>query len=451
MEKTESKFPFFGGIDMSKILLAIPLLLSFFFSSPASAADPKAMLSLSEAIETAVQKNASVKEAEELKRGAGEEISSARADFLPKASAHYNYTRLEDAPFQKIGGMEMVVGDVNGHHWDITLLQPLFKGFAITSRYEMATITAKIKDLEWRQIILDVCRDVKIAWFESLLAKKMEAVAEEHVTALKAHETDAEGFFKHGIIPLNDLLKSKVALATAIQEREQARASAEMARSRLFTLMGIGLESQRVPEEMGMIPSSGSYDLPALMAEAIKNRPVLAGFRLAIENLENSVKLAQSAYYPEISLAGRYEQNGDDFGANDNDYSNDHNASVSLQATWIFFEWGKTAAEVSRQRFSKQSLVEKLKGLEDRIRLETKSAFLELSVAEKNITTAEEGLQQAKESWRITNLQYQNQVTTSTEVLDSRTFLSQAETHYYRALYGYRIAVAKLESAVGRK
>lgn len=435
---------------MSKLLFAIPLLLSFFLSFPTSAADSKSTLSLSEAIETAIRKNASIKEAEELKQGAAKDIDSSRADFFPKASAHYTYTRLEDQPFQRIGGIERFVGDENGHHWDITLVQPLFKGFAIASRYDMATLSARIKDLECRQILLDVSRDVKIAWFESLLATKIEGVSEENFTALKSHETDAEGYFKHGLIPLNDLLKSRVALATAVQEREKARAGAEMARSRLFTIMGVGLESQYVPEETALI-RSGFFELPSLIEEAIKNRPVLEGFRLGIENLEKSVTLAKSDYYPEISLAGRYEQNGDDFGADNNDYSNDHNASVSLQANWVFFEWGKTAAQVSRQRFSKQALVEKMRGLEDRIRLETKSAFLDLAVAEKNIATAEDGLKQAKESWRITRLQYQNQVTTSTEVLDARAFLSQAETNYYRAIYEYWIALAKLESAVGRK
>jgi outer membrane protein TolC len=312
----------------------------------------------------------------------------------------------------------------------------------------MASLSARIKDLESQQVILDVSRDVKIAWFESLLAKKIETVAADNVTALKSHETDAEGFYKHGIIPLNDLLKSRVALANAVQENEKARAGAEVALSRLYTVMGIGLDSDRIPEDKALIPSE-SYELQPLMAEAVQKRPVLAGFRLGIENLEKSVTLAKSAYYPEVSLAGRYEQNGDDFGAKTNDYSNDHNAGISLSATWVFFEWGKTGAEVSRQRFSKQALMEKMKGLEDRIRLETKSAFLDLTVAHKNIATAEEGLKLAKESWRITNLQYRNQVTTSTEVLDARAFLSQAETNYHRALYGYQIAVARLESAVG--
>jgi outer membrane protein len=435
---------------MSKLLLAVPLFLALVIAPPATAADTKATLSLTEAVETAIAQNASAKEAQELKRGAEEEIASARADFLPKASARYTYTQLEDKPFQRITGIKRVVGDEDGHHWDISLIQTLFKGFSITSRYEMATLSAQIKDLEWQQVILDVSREVKIAWFESLLAKKFETVADDNVTALKAHETDAEGFYKHGLIPLNDLLKSKVAVANAIQEKERARAGVEMALSRLYTVMGIGLAFASVPEDREVIPS-GNYELSALVDEAIQKRPVLASFRLGIENLEKSVTLAKSAYYPEVSLVGRYEQNGDDFGARNNDYSNDHNAGISLSATWVFFEWGKTGAEVSRQRFSKQALVEKMKGVEDRIRLETKSAFLDLTVATKNIATAEEGLKQAKESWRITNLQYQNQVTTSTEVLDSRAFLSQAETNYHRALYGYEIAVARLESAVGRK
>jgi outer membrane protein TolC len=122
-----------------------------------------------------------------------------------------------------------------------------------------------------------------------------------------------------------------------------------------------------------------------------------------------------------------------------------------MTATWRFFEWGKTGADIEKQKFAKRALMEKIKGVEDRIRLEIKSAFLDLQVAQKNIGTAREGLGQARENSRITNLQYKNQVTTSTEVLDSRTFLSQAETNYYRALYGYMVALANLERAVGRR
>ncbi len=92
-----------------------------------------------------------------------------------------------------------------------------------------------------------------------------------------------------------------------------------------------------------------------------------------------------------------------------------------------------------------------MQGVENQLRLDIQKAFLDLQVAENNIGTADRGLEQARENWRITDLQYRNQVATSTEVLDSRSLLNQAESNYYRALYGYRIAQAQLERAVGRR
>lgn len=434
---------------MRKILFLVPIVFEVFCLG-AMGHEAVIPLSLPDAIAMAIQHNASIKEAEELKQAALEEVAASRADFFPKAAARYNYTRLEDKPFQRIGGIEREIGEKDAHRWDISLVQPLFKGFGIVSKYGMASNSAEIRDLEGQQIALDVSLEVKIAWFEMLLSRRMETVAEDNFAALKSHEADADGFFKQGLIALNDLLKSRVAVASAIQEREKARAGAEIALARLRTVMGVGLDSTVTPEEIDPL-TCFHYDLPELMEEAIRNRPLLASLRIGIKTLENSVTLAKSAYYPEVSLTGRYEQSGDDFGARMNNYSNDHNLSVSLQASWVFFESGKTGAEVAKQKFSRQALMEKMRGIEDRIRLEIKEAFLNLSVARKNITTAEEGLKQARESWRITNLQYQQQVTTSTEVLDSRAFLSQAETNYYRAIHGYRIAEAKLRHAAGKK
>jgi len=183
----------------------------------------------------------------------------------------------------------------------------------------------------------------------------------------------------------------------------------------------------------------------------MENDPVLASYRLGLENLDEAVTLARSPFFPEVSLSGKYEQNGDDIAAETNNFSNQHNTTVMLTAKWDFFDAGKTEANVEKQKLDKRALAEKIRGLEDQIRLEIKSASLDLTVAANNIGTAREGLQQARENNRITDLQYRNQLTTSTEVLDARTFLSQAETNYYRALYGYMVALANIERAAGRK
>ena len=62
-----------------------------------------------------------------------------------------------------------------------------------------------------------------------------------------------------------------------------------------------------------------------------------------------------------------------------------------------------------------------------------------------------QALDLARENWRISDLQYKEQVTTSTDVLDARALLTQADTNYFRAVYGFLDAVAGLDRAVGNR
>ena len=409
----------------------------------------KPVLSLQEAIHIAITNNALIKEAIERQMAALEEEKSAKADFFPKASAHYLYTGLTQEPITKTGSTETQIAHKNQYHWDVTLVQPLFTGFGLSSKHHMTKLGIEIKNEEKRQATLDVAQQVKLAYFTLLLSKKMLAVADEEVSALKAHERDAKKFYDHGLIPRNDLLKSQVALAHAMQDRERARANLQMALSHLNTLMDRDMNRETDVEDIASIPET-EFDLSGLVEEATVNRPVLKIVYLGIQTLQDNIRLAKSSYYPNVSVAGQYERNGDSLTASDNDFSNEYNTTVMLQMNWTFFEWGKKRADVSKACYNKQALSRKLKGIEDSVRLEIKDAFLNLQVARKNITTANKSLGQAQENWRITNLQYQKQIATSTDVLDARAFLTQAETNYYDSLYGYMISLAELERAVGR-
>lgn len=93
--------------------------------------------------------------------------------------------------------------------------------------------------------------------------------------------------------------------------------------------------------------------------------------------------------------------------------------------------------------------MERLSEAEDRVRIDVKNSLLDMDVSRKNITTAREALDQARENYRLVDLQYRQQMTTSTEVLDARVYLSQAQMNYYGALYGYMISQAHLDRAVG--
>lgn len=421
------------------------LLFIILFSTLPAAAET---LSLPEAVQKALLHSPAILEARNLEKSSGEALKSSRADFLPKASASYSFSHLSDAPYQVVGGVQRQVGDTDNVHWDLTLVQPLFRGFGLVSRYKVARAESEIGTLRIEQTAKDLVRDVKTAYYEALLAESMEKVAEDQVLSLEAQERDAQRFYDHGVIPKNDLLKSKIARASAIQELERARAEVKLTLSRLSLAMG-----ETVDREYRLVPVKQSTedpgDLVQLMELSVKNRPEMKIMGKTLAAYDASITLARSAAWPEISLVGRYEQNGQDSLAEDNDYSNDHNTSVSLQARWTFFEWGKTRAETGRVRYDRQAFSQKIRAAEDRIRLETRQEYLNLGVREKNIRTAEEALEQARENFRITRSRYLQNVTTSTEVLEAQTFLSRAESDYHRSVYGYLIARARLDRATG--
>ncbi len=417
---------------------------------PCTATEPGNILTLDAAVREAVNNNPLIRQAVEKERAAIAAEKSAGADLLPKFSASYSYNRLKETPYAVFGGVRLNIGAKDDFSWDVTVVQPLFAGFALTTKREMALLGIDMQKTAMEQAVLDVAAQAKVAYLRVLLAKKRLEVAREEVEQLEAHVHDAKQLYDQGMVPHNDLLKSQVALAQARQGRVTAESDLEVAISALNIALGRNVMEQTV---VGDLPAfePGVYNLPELFEKALKNRPELRQLKIALKQAGLKVKLASSSYYPTVSLIGRYEQTGDNARATNNDFGNFYNAVVGVQAQWTFFQWEKTGADRANAIHEKAALEQKIKSVRDSVLLQVRQAFQDIMVAEKNIDTARKALAQARENFRITDLQYKAGTTTSTELLDARTFLTQAEVNHYGALYGYRIAEAQLKRAVGEK
>ena len=442
------------------------VLLIVAYALPAMAEAPTT-LTMDQAVATALQNNCLIREAEENARAAVEAKKSARADFLPKASLDYGYLALDDPPYLVVdspvvtvvpglGGVitgteaeKMQVAHQQQIHWSARLTQPLFTGFALTSRYRMADLGIRIKSVEHELAAHDVIRNVKGAFLNVLLSEKMLAVREDAEKSLTAHAANGRRYYEEGLIPNNDLLESEVALAAAVQRRVEAQARADMAVAALNTLLNWDVNRKVVVQEVTAVPAA-SPPLTDLLTEARDARPELRALRLESERIGEGVRLAASAYYPKVSLVGEYYQDGRNLAATENDYSNSHNAAVAVQAKWTFFESGKTRAETARLKHQRKAWEDKTRAVEQDIRLEVKQAYTNLEVARTNIVTAEKALSQARENLRINQMRFAQHIGDTTDVLDATVFLTRSEANYYQALYGCQRAEADLERAVGR-
>jgi outer membrane protein TolC len=202
-------------------------------------------------------------------------------------------------------------------------------------------------------------------------------------------------------------------------------------------LSGIEEKSHKVP------------DLHQLYSTAEDKRPEYLAIKASLTQAEYYKTAARSRYYPRVSAFAQYYREGEDFVADRNPFTNNENASVGLRVDWNLFEGGKTRASELEWEYRIRGIEKRRDDLLQKIRLQVENAFEQLQVAKANIETTRTAVKQAEENDRITTLQYKEQVAIFLEILNAQVFLAQSRADFYQALYGYEIAKAELERAIG--
>ncbi len=442
----------YGSIKRSLWTCILVFLVFSLYPSSGICEDKGTVLTLSRAIEIALQQNTQIKEASYNVKASRARQRSTLFEMFPRIGAEYTYIHLRDEPYANIQMgpvvQKMPTGYTNTSSWDIYVIQPIFTGFALLSKHEIATLGLDMERLRQSQVRLDVVYEVKQAYFNVLLALKALQVRQEEVAALRAHLTDAKNFYREGLIPKNDLLKSKVAYSLSLQRLARARSDLVVAKANLNRVLNRRLDMPVEVQDITSIPPL-KEGLPALIKKALRIRPAIMALNKGIKQARLYERLARSPFYPRVSLFGKYQREGSHIFATENKFSNKSNVAIGVTAKWEFFDSGKDLENVKESKYKMMALLQKKKTVEDQIALQVKKAYEDLMVAKANLSTAKNGLSQAKENFRITNEGYKVQINTSTDVLDARSYLTQAEMQYYAALYGYHISLAALYRAVG--
>ncbi len=445
--------------NASIIILLSLIIISVISVQAVNADDGEGKVyTLDESIREAFEKNWAIKEKEEKIEENGFVEKQAKAGFLPTFSTSYSYTRLGEKMTIKspaftafaggAGGSEIEIGSQNNYQWRGSITQPLFTGFALTSSLELAKLGIDQSKMDLEIEKLDLALGVKEAYFNILRADKGIDVAEKAVESLKSHLEVATNFYEVGMIPINDLLKAEVELANAQHDLIKAQNASQFARASFNNLLARPINSEVEIEDI-LIYQPENPDFEDYLNMALKNRPEIKTLEIGSMQIDQQIKLAKSEYYPEIALTCDYIKEGDTPGVSGSLFHEASTWQAVLGLSWTFWDWGKTRSSVRQNESLKRQLVQTKKILEDGIELEIKKAILDLQEAEKNMPTAKKAVQQAEENLRVSEERYKTQVTTSTEVLDAQTLLSQARMNYDNALYDHNLAKAMLLRTIG--
>ena len=274
-------------------------------------------------------------------------------------------------------------------------------------------------------------------------------MAEDTVKQVNSQKNVAENMYQVGMSPLNDLLQSQVQLANNKQLLITAQNNLEIAKSQFNTLLRRPVNAPvNIVDILDYTPFA--HDLQYCLTLAEENRLELQIADLQVQIAQKDYELSKRNYYPSINLTGTWTRRGTEWDANGGEgISDDKFWDIRATASWDFWEWGRTRygvkEKLSRLAQSKYNEKEVL----DNVQLEVNQAFIRTKEAEKNITTVETAIEQARENLRITEERYKEQVSTTTDVLVAQTLLTDTMTNYYNALYDFKIAKAVLYRATG--
>lgn len=411
---------------------------------------------LRQTIDAAIQANLELQRSKEEVKAAQATKNSRTTEFFPSLNATYGYLHRDKPTTQALGTtqgqiVDVVINPDTEYNFVTSFSQPIFRGFALINQYKIASLGLDIAEFREKLTRQDVILDAKNAYFSILKGQKLLAVAEDTVKQITAQKDVAENMYQVGMSPLNDLLQSQVQLANAKQALITALNNLEVAKAQFNTLLRRPVNSAvTVADILDYKPFE--RDIDDCLTQAEENRLEIQVAELEVQLTEKDYKLTQRDYFPSINLTGNYTRRGTDWDVNGGTGIGDPDFwDIRATATWNFWEWGRTYFDVKEKLSRLSQAKSRQEEILDNIMLEVKQAYIRTKESEKNITTVEKAIEQAKENLRITEERYQEQVSTTTDVLVAQTLLTQTMTNYYNALYDFKIAKAFLYRAIGQE
>jgi len=444
-------------IPLRDLLFAIAIGLILSYPSFSFAQEAAGKLTLKQTIEAAIKANLRLQQSQDEVEAAQANKKARTTEFFPTLKARYDYTHRDKPTTQTIFNPEtgqlgdFLVTPDDEYNFVTSFNQPIFTGFALFNQYKIASLGLDVAEFLEKITRQNVILDAKNAYYSVLKTQKLVDVARDTVRQIAAQKDVAENMYQVGMSPLNDLLQSQVQLANAKQRLITAQNTMEIAKSQFNTLLRKPVNAPVVITDI-LDYTSFEYDIDYCLTRAEANRLEIQVADLEVQIAGKDYKLSQRDYYPAVNLTGTWTRRGTDWdvdggrGIGDKDFWD-----IRATATWNFWEWGRTRYGV-KEKLSRLSQAKSRKEeIHDNIDLEVKEAYLRTIESEKNITTIEKAIEQAKENLRITEERYKEQVSTTTDVLVAQTLLTDTMTNYYNALYDFKIAKAVLYRAIGKE
>jgi len=435
---------------------AVFLLLLFVATMPARAQQTIPSLSLSQAVDSALQRNhlLKIKEYQLKEKKAG--IKKAKIKHFPSVtvSSTYRYNKntgsldIQKGEFGSLPlspSVRVPLPNANksfelleheNFKAGVSLYQPISEQSKIYTGVQISQTEASMAGVEKHKAKQQITLSVEKLYYGILInqKKKEQAKAKLELAKMKLHDTES------AIQAGKTVDANKAALKATVADKKQAllklKIEAQDHRSDFERLTGISLAQvklQNVENNTLSLRPLASYK-----SEASNHNVDLRLTSLKKQKSRLAIQAARENYIPNLGfIAGYSYQKGSTIYPTYNPY-------VGIHFEWNLQDIFSDKQVVEQRENVYQQAREHWRNTQEKIDNEVEKAYRKLAQVEALIKTAQEAVNYRREAYRIQQNKQDAGLNTKVDMLKARASLTKSQADLYAAQLQYQLALSKL-------
>jgi outer membrane protein len=456
---------------MNRMIFSLSLsLLLLSTTNPVSAADsvpqttaPAYFLTLSEAINQALQSHYDVLLAQEKIKDARLQITETSAQGLPQLGLNASYGRQDPirlgAASDTSGGgggagfgsnpqlaAFLGLASVNSFQSRLTLSQLLFAGFRVVDGVRLAQINVGLMEEGLRQARQNVAYQVTNAYFNALRSVELVRIDRESLEQAREQVRMSEARLRAGAGVRLDVLQAQSQVLQIQQRLSQDMSN--LAKAKMNLNLSLGREAD-YPVELNLQATVADLDRQETesLKTALDSRSEVKQLNLQKEMSELNASIQGRSIWPTISAQVVYSlQDNQVINGNTN---NVQNVNYSLNMNWPIFDGLAANAKAQRALQSATQARISLDQLRQRVIVEVRQSHMDIQEARERTLMARAGVQVAEENLRVAQVSYREGASINMEVLNAQMSLLQARNALVTAQFDLNTRLARLYQVLG--
>ena len=399
--------------------------------------------SLEKCIDYAIEHNLTVKQQEAARDKNAIDLNTARWSRLPdlngSASHSFNFGR----SLQSNNTYQSINTQSTG--FSVSTSIPLFTGMQIPNAVALSKLNLQAAVEDLNKAKEDISIQVTSAYLQVLFNQELAKVAHDQAALSKEMLAQKEAFFRNGKASESEWLEAKARVAQDRLSAVQADNSLSLALLDLSQLLELpspdnfriaapDVKMERL--EKGLTSPADIYN------QAVLTKPAVMAAMYRLQGAAKSVKIAQSAWYPQLSFGAGlstnyYKMSGRENARFRTQLRDNFSQYVGFSLSVPIFNRLSTRNKVRSARLDQTTLAWKLEETKKSLYKEIQQAYYNAANSRTQYYSSETAQEAAESSFELMKKKYINGKANATEYNEARTNWMKALSDCIQAKHEY--------------